>query len=48
MDKVQKKKIISVWIYVAQDSFEWKAVVKVIKKFRVTTTRGISEPAISY
>ena len=48
MDKVQKKKIISMWIRVAQESFDWQAVVNVVKKFRVTTGRGISWPAVSY
>jgi hypothetical protein len=42
MDNVQKKKIISVWIHVAQESFDWQAVVNVVNKFRVTTVRGIS------
>jgi len=48
LDKVQKKNIISVWIRVAQESFDWQGVVNMVTKFRITTVRGISWPAISY
>jgi hypothetical protein len=48
MDRVHKKKIISVWIRVAQESFDWQAAANVVMTFRVTTVRGIFWPAASY
>ena len=47
-DEVQKKQIISVWIRVVQESFDWQAVANEVKKFRFTTVRGISCPAVRY